>query len=905
MLYVGKTGTKYETIEPAIGKGGEGSVYKISGMPKYVLKVFIDRNRTESRHKKLIAMIASSMPQSALQQVTWPIDVVYHKGQFVGYVMPMVSNNEDLNVMYSDKYNCTLSEKITIAMNLCSAINAVHNAGQVCGDLNPKNISVDPQHALVTLVDTDSYHITEANGNRIYRCEVGLPEYLPREIQENMKNGQDLRNAPLPTFTKYTDLFALAVHIFALLMNGCHPFACAVNNNVNIAPLTTSQASITAPQPIDNICTGFFPFYIKKNGITTPKYAPEFDALPKNIKDLFIKAFVDGHSNPQKRPDTVEWYNALSVMQKNLKVCGNNTRHMYSNHLNACPWCDVESKMRIITAPQLKQTSINTNQYYASNRNNAQQGAVRTTPSVNNISPNGSIKSGIGKWIGIGIAIIILISLMRSCTSSTSDGNYSDSSSKPTNNSSTVENSSTVSNTGNSTSTDNGNSNSADAENITIETAPSYSVVNVASIESKLFTVNSLIKNESSVGNAEILSFAGNITNDDQEDIYTFTAPYDGRYRVDLTNLMSDTNVELYIYDDLGERIASDSYCQNGEGLTVKDLKAGRAYTIKVKQDNGYSNYLLSVGLQKATVDITGITEFTDSVEFTDQRNVYSFTVPINGRYRFELSGMQGGTAVELYMFNSLDETVASDSYCQNGEGITVKDLKAGEIYEIQIRQDEGYSSYKMNIGYQKETVDISEYTMVSDSVEYTDQRNVYSFTVPIDGRYRFELSGMQSGTAVELYMFNSLDETVASDSYCQNGEGITVKDLKAGEVYEIQIRQDEQFSSYVMAIGKQKETIEVKADSIINDSVEYTDQRNVYSLNINTAGTITITLSGMQSGMSVELYAFNELGETVDSDSYCQNGETITIKNCSVGDYYEIQVRQDVEFGEYSMTIE
>ncbi len=895
MLLVGKTGIKYETIEPAIGKGGEGSVYRISGMPKNVLKVFIDKNRTESRHKKLLAMIASSMPQNALQQVTWPIDVVYQNGQFVGYVMPMVNNNEDLNVMYSDKYNCTLSEKITIAMNLCSAINSVHNAEQVCGDLNPKNISVDPQHALVTLVDTDSYHITEKNGNRIYRCEVGLPEYLPREIQEKMKNGQDLRNAPLPTFTKYTDLFALAVHIFALLMNGCHPFACAVNNNVNIAPLTTSQASITAPQPIDNICTGFFPFFTKKSGITTPKYAPEFDALPRNIKDLFIKAFVDGHSNPQVRPDTVEWYNALSVMQKKLKVCGNNARHMYSNHLNACPWCDVENKMRIISTPQLKQTSINTNQYYASNKNNTQQGTVKTTPNTNNISPNSSSKTGIGKWIGIGIAIIIFISLMRSCTNSTSNSNYSDSTSNQS------ANSSTVSNTDNFTGIDN----STDEENASSETVPSYSVVNVDSIESKSLTVNALNPNVSSVGNADILSFTGNITNEDQEDIYTFTAPYDGRYRVDLTNLMSNTNVELYIYDDSGERIASDSYCQNEEGLTVKDLTAGKVYTVKVKQDNGYSNYSLSIGLQKATVDITGITEFTDSVEYTDQRNVYSFTVPIDGRYRFELSGMQNGTAVELYMFNSLDETVASDSYCQNGEGITVKDLKAGEVYEIQIRQDELYSSYKVNIGYQKETVDISEFTLVSDSIEYTDQRNVYSFTVPIDGRYRFELSGMQSGTAVELYMFNSLDETVGSDSYCQNGEGITVKDLKAGEVYEIQIRQDEQFSPYTIAIGKQKETIEVKVDDIINDNIEYTDQRNVYFLNVKMAGDVTISLSGMQSGMAVELYAFDELGETVDSDSYCQNGESITIKNCSVGDCYEIQVRQDTEYGEYSMTIE
>lgn len=346
MKYIGTKGKEYTVIEPALGKGGEGSIYRISGMPGYVLKIFLDSKRTETRHRKLLTMIAMPLSPAAMQQITWPIDVVYENGQFIGYVMPEIKNNEDLNVMYSGKYSCTLSEKITLAKNLCAAINAVHNAGQVCGDLNPKNIGVDPHNARITLVDTDSYHITERNSSRVYRCEVGMPEYLPREIQEKMKNGYQLSTAPLPTFTKYSDLFALAVHIFALLMNGCHPFACAVNGKVNIGSLAASQPSVTAPQPIDNICNGFFPFYTKRSGITIPKYAPEFEMLPQNIQDLFIRAFIDGHSDPTKRPDSVEWYNALSAMQQNLKVCAANKNHMYPAHLNKCPFCEVDKKMR-------------------------------------------------------------------------------------------------------------------------------------------------------------------------------------------------------------------------------------------------------------------------------------------------------------------------------------------------------------------------------------------------------------------------------------------------------------------------------------------------------------------------------------------------------------------------------
>jgi len=389
--FTGKTGNSYTIIEPALGKGGEGSVYSVSGKPNYVVKVFLEKNRTETRHRKLLAMLSTPLTASALDQITWPVDVVYQNGQFVGYVMPAIKNNEDLNVLYSsNKYSCTLSEKIIIAKNLCAAINSVHEAGQVCGDLNPKNIGVDPQSAKITLVDTDSYHITEKNGSRVYRCEVGLPEYLPREIQEKMKNGNTLSTAPLPTFSKYTDLFALAVHVFALLMNGCHPFACAINNKENIGNLSASRPSVTAPQPIDNICTGFFPFYTKKSGITTPIYAPPFEMLPKSLRALFIRAFVDGHNDPTRRPDCVEWFNALTEMQNHLSKCRKNKQHLYPDNAKKCPWCAIDDNMAKMHATLTMPVSSLEKQQSSSN--NTRKNITSSTSITKNKTTNSTVK---------------------------------------------------------------------------------------------------------------------------------------------------------------------------------------------------------------------------------------------------------------------------------------------------------------------------------------------------------------------------------------------------------------------------------------------------------------------------------------------------------------------------------
>ena len=316
MIFKGKSGTSYKIIEPAIGNGGEGSVYKINGMPNFVLKEFIDSKRTEGRERKLLTMIASPVSNKIMEHVTWPKDVVYKNGRFAGYVMPKINNNKNLNVMYKplkENKKKEFIKKILIAQNFCVAINSVHSAGQVCGDLNPNNITVNSNEGTVTLVDTDSYHITEKNRNRVYRCEVGMPDCLAPEIHEKMKKYKRLDTAPLPTFTRQTDLFALAVHIFALLMNGCHPFANAVD-------LSQNHASVAAPQPIENIRNGFFPFYMNKSGLTIPKYAPKFDQLPEKIRKLFIRAFVDGHKNPQVRPDAVEWYNALEWYKDSIKT---------------------------------------------------------------------------------------------------------------------------------------------------------------------------------------------------------------------------------------------------------------------------------------------------------------------------------------------------------------------------------------------------------------------------------------------------------------------------------------------------------------------------------------------------------------------------------------------------------
>lgn len=336
MVLKGKGGIQYNVEATPFAQGGEGQIFNISGHPDKVAKLYKAGKITPDHERKLLKMIITPPEQDVLDQIAWPLDVLYDNNKFVGFIMRKFKLNEDLNVIYeygsSAKYpEMPWGNKIRIAKNLCVVLNAVHEAGHVCGDFNPKNISVDPNTGHITFVDTDSYHITD--GSNTYRCNVGMPEYLPVEIQKKMHNG--LSNAALPTFSQATDNFALAVHIFQLLMNGVHPFACAV---------IPSQDSVPIPDTSDSILKGECPFFKDVPGKQIPKFAPPADILPQEIKKLFLLAFVEGHASPAARPSAETWYYALERLEKSLKKCKDVGHHEYHNSQSTCPWCAADER---------------------------------------------------------------------------------------------------------------------------------------------------------------------------------------------------------------------------------------------------------------------------------------------------------------------------------------------------------------------------------------------------------------------------------------------------------------------------------------------------------------------------------------------------------------------------------
>lgn len=309
-----------------LGRGGEGSVFAVSshqvrGLPpasELVAKVYHDPAAGE-REAKVQAMLAA-VPDS--DAVAWPLGAVYDDaGAFKGYVMVKLAMDKYKSwaqLSHAGDRRRVLPEfdvryGLTAARNLAAALDSIHNAGHMVGDVNESNILI-ADDAQVMIVDTDSAQVSAAG--RVFPCLVGKPEYTAPEISHGAL--KDHRR------TLATDMYAYCVALFQMLTGGAHPTNAVYDGDGD--PKTT----------VEKIRAGIYPGLVDTPREYQPVPRIPVKALPGNTRKILQRGLA---VDPARRPSMPAVIKALDSLLSHLTQCSTEPNHWFDEREKPCPWC--------------------------------------------------------------------------------------------------------------------------------------------------------------------------------------------------------------------------------------------------------------------------------------------------------------------------------------------------------------------------------------------------------------------------------------------------------------------------------------------------------------------------------------------------------------------------------------
>ncbi len=357
ILYT-KNGQQVSIEDQPLASGGEGAIHKItsSNYQGCCVKLYYLQYRTKQREQKLEYMVQNPPPnlQSNSYVICWAKELVFQNNQFVGFILPLafqgsiqlyelcnttIRNN--LSNIWKQKYDrSNILPRLKLCVNTAIAIHNIHSLKKyVFVDMKPQNILVTDD-GKVSIIDLDSVQIS--NGNHVlHHAQVATPEYVPFE-------GERLN--PSQHFIPETwDRFSMAVMFYELLF-GLHPFT-GSNFKGQYSNITTLAECINNGLFVHGSKRHFFSIIIPLHN--------NFDILPPEFKDLFMRAFENGHNNPHSRPTAEEWGRTIHTLLSQTNITIKNPTQTVT----------VQTKTKTVTTQNTKQVSPVNTQKPKNNKN--------------------------------------------------------------------------------------------------------------------------------------------------------------------------------------------------------------------------------------------------------------------------------------------------------------------------------------------------------------------------------------------------------------------------------------------------------------------------------------------------------------------------------------------------------
>ncbi|WP_353853252.1 SUMF1/EgtB/PvdO family nonheme iron enzyme, partial [Microcystis sp. M49636_WE2] len=320
------------TLTQELANSGEAKVWH-TNFNGYLAKIY--HNPHNERVDKLQLMVRNrpSDPNVHLNHISfaWPYSILEDKqGKVVGFLMPEVVGSETLLKLCTPimrrKYKLETNWYFlhVVARNIAAIIQAIHLKGYVLGDIKLENILVN-NRALPTIIDTDSFQVSDPYSGKIYRCLVGSEGFTPAELI-----GVNIADVDQ---TEVHDRFRLGVVIYYLLFSG-PPFR------------GLWQGGGDSLEQSELIRRGLWPFSGDKLLVPSNTTIP-LNILHPDLHALFLRCFNEGHKFPHRRPTAKEWCDTLEAARKEVIRCGKVDNHYYSRRYGKCYWCERFSDLNL------------------------------------------------------------------------------------------------------------------------------------------------------------------------------------------------------------------------------------------------------------------------------------------------------------------------------------------------------------------------------------------------------------------------------------------------------------------------------------------------------------------------------------------------------------------------------
>ena len=252
--------------------GGEGVCYRsYNGL---LCKIYFKKHITYVNYKKLQAMVEMGC---STPYISWPLDILYYRNQFVGYVMEELTDTRSVDELRDDNFSgFRILDRFIIVRNFLSIIEYLHERKILVGDMKLDNILVKPSKE-VYLIDAGSFQVED------YPCDVCHKEYT-----ERIYTGDDLKHILRCEREEY---FPINKIIFEMLMLK-NPFYS--RNNTEIDGDGSREFS--------------YPLELPQDASDLPYHLRVWYALSPNMRRYFHSYFTEG-----KLTHVSEWLRELDL----------------------------------------------------------------------------------------------------------------------------------------------------------------------------------------------------------------------------------------------------------------------------------------------------------------------------------------------------------------------------------------------------------------------------------------------------------------------------------------------------------------------------------------------------------------------------------------------------------------